>query len=716
MSQDKKVVAEAKLSEEEKLLEEKTAGFIESVAKTNTEKFTKEILEGLSEDTDDSDSYDAESGGEDSEDRPWRPSHAVFGKSTIKQSHLDNMRGRYFRDMSVVRADIGDRIVPVPEENEVVIYRSFFKAGLRFPLSRFVVEVLKIYQIFLHQITPEAIIRMGIFVWAVRSQGFEPSAKCFCSMHELSYETKPWGKEQYHNNFGCYSFVARSGSSCPVPTFRKRWPRDWMKEWFYVKNNLKAREDIKEIIMRPIWSRFGLRKPKVEIDEAAEGCRRAFGTVCSFIGTRDLVQEHVAYRIWPLIDSWEMPKETITNPSEGGLVRLKYTFRFGDQFIEPDDDWLKCVENTSDELLGAYSKSEDNALSVAFGSQKKKRLNRVFDAIGFMYPDYRYPPRGQKRKSTTSRNIAASAAPSEPAPKRKKLKVLTHRPRYLEPATVPEFGGETSSAIEVKEHALMQRTEEPAAMPKTDKIEEPRTKGAKTLEVLSPSAGVEVPKTQKGLAATPKRRMASVLDVLETIKASSSTPRKIAEASKIQIETETKPTEAEAILSQADAEAGPSVPAKEKSLETGEKAAEEEGIEQILPEKAAAPAPESSFEVLDYIIRHASGKRLSEEEIFEAKHYAQELKYPKGALVFNGTDEDDFLYCLPDNKELSVCREMARSMGFPKLEAGLCAMTKDDLANSLAYNSLKVQKLYIWKFMNFELFFCSYINSFILFI
>jgi hypothetical protein len=52
----------------------------------------------------------------------------------------------------------------------------------------------------------------------------------------------------------------------------------------------------------------------------------------------DLVQEHVAYRIWPLIDSWEMPEETISNPREGGLVRLKYTFRFGDQFIEPDDD------------------------------------------------------------------------------------------------------------------------------------------------------------------------------------------------------------------------------------------------------------------------------------------------------------------------------------------------------------------------------------------
>ena len=59
--------------------------------------------------------------------------------------------------------------------------------------------------------------------------------------------------------------------------------------------------------------------------------------------------------------------------------------------------------------------------------------------------------------------------------------------------------------------------------------------------------------------------------------------------------------------------------------------------------------------------------------------------------MYNGTDEDDFLYCLPDNKEILVCREMARNIGFPKLEVGLYAMSKDDLADSLAYNSLKVE-------------------------
>jgi hypothetical protein len=395
--------------------------------------------------------------------------------------------------MSIVRAG-RDNNVPAPEENEVVIYQSFFKAGLWFPLSKFVVEVLKTYQIFLHQLTPEAIIRMRVFVWAVRSQGLQPSAKCFCSMHELLYDTKAMGKEQYHNNFGCYGFIARPSASHPVPTFRKRWPEAWMEEWFYVKNDLSAREDIKEVIMRPIWSRFGLRKPKVEVDDATKACQKAFGTVCFFISTRDLIQEHIAFRVWPLVESWEMSKETITKSSEGELVRLKYTFRYGDKFDEPNDDWLKRIEATSDELLGAYSKVEDNALSVAFGGRGKKRLNRVFDAIGFVYPDYRYPLRGQGKK----RKAATSATPDEPVPKGKKLKVLTHRPRYIEPAAIPEFGEGTSSAAKTKETIPpVHRTEEPAIMPKVptvkvvetkvDKAEKPETeKITKMPEVLSP--------------------------------------------------------------------------------------------------------------------------------------------------------------------------------------------------------------------------------------
>jgi hypothetical protein len=204
-------------------------------------------------------------------------------------------------------------------------------------------------------------------------------------------------------------------------------------------------------------------------------------------------------------------------------------------------------------------------------------------------------------------------------------------------------------------------------------------------KILSPPAEAELPKVTKAPATTPKRRrMASVLDaVIETTKELTPAPAK-----KV----------AEAATTEAEAEARPSVSAKTKPAVT------EEGAEQESPgtgiatgkeiaEEAKSPGPEALSENLDFIIRHASGKRLSEGEIAEANHYARKLKYPKGALVFNGIDEDDFLYCLPDNKKMSVYQEMAESMGFPKLEVGLSAMLKDDLMDSLAYNSLKVHKL-----------------------
>jgi hypothetical protein len=76
--------------------------------------------------------------------------------------------------------------------------------------------------------------------------------------------------------------------------------------------------------------------------------------------------------------------------------------------------------------------------------------------------------------------------------------------------------------------------------------------------------------------------------------------------------------------------------------------------------------------------------------MLEAQHYAQKLKYLKGALVFNGSGEEDFLYYLPDNKEISVCQEIGKSIGFPKLEDGLSILSKDKLVDSLAYNSIKV--------------------------
>jgi hypothetical protein len=120
--------------------------------RTNIEKITNEMLAGLSGDLSDSESFDVESENENAEDQPWRPSPIVFGKSTIRQGQIEAMKGKYFHDVSIVRAR-GEDIVPLPAGDEVVVFRSFMKAGLRFPLHKMLVEVLKTFEIYLLQVT-----------------------------------------------------------------------------------------------------------------------------------------------------------------------------------------------------------------------------------------------------------------------------------------------------------------------------------------------------------------------------------------------------------------------------------------------------------------------------------------------------------------------------------------------------------------------------------
>jgi hypothetical protein len=137
------------MAEDKKSVDPTLAGFYKAMERTNVEKIANKILAGLSGDSSDSESFDIESENEIVEDRPWRPSHVVFGKSKIKQGQIETMKGKYFHDVSTVRAG-GEDIVPLPESDEVIVFRSFMKAGLRFSLHKMLVEVLKTFEIYLH--------------------------------------------------------------------------------------------------------------------------------------------------------------------------------------------------------------------------------------------------------------------------------------------------------------------------------------------------------------------------------------------------------------------------------------------------------------------------------------------------------------------------------------------------------------------------------------
>jgi hypothetical protein len=100
---------------------------------------------------------------------PSKPSHLNFGKSTISEADMTMMtKLGYFREIEkwLVRFG-GEETIPKPEDDEVVVFKSFFKAGLRFPLHGMIAEVLEKFGIYFHQLTPNTIVRLSVYIWAL---------------------------------------------------------------------------------------------------------------------------------------------------------------------------------------------------------------------------------------------------------------------------------------------------------------------------------------------------------------------------------------------------------------------------------------------------------------------------------------------------------------------------------------------------------------------
>jgi hypothetical protein len=110
---------------------------------------------------------------------PSKPSHLDFEKSTVSEADVPMMmKLGYFgeAERKLVRF-AREETTPTPKDDEVVVFKSFFRAGLQFALNE-MIEILKIFEIYRHQLTPNAIVRLSIFIWALRSQGVNTDARC----------------------------------------------------------------------------------------------------------------------------------------------------------------------------------------------------------------------------------------------------------------------------------------------------------------------------------------------------------------------------------------------------------------------------------------------------------------------------------------------------------------------------------------------------------
>jgi hypothetical protein len=333
---------------------------------------------------------------------PSKPSHLDFGKSTISEDDLPKLLNLgYFSEAKKELVHFGGEETTLkPGKDEVVVFKSFFKAGLRFPLNKMIAVVLKTFGIYLHQLTPNAIVRLSIYIWALRSQGVEPFGEGFCRVHELHYQTKARGNG-LHENFGCYNFAYRKTTKFLVISYRSKWPAGWKSEWFYIKVD----EDKEDLVQSPLELIFGETRPQYNITPGSPSqiALAEFRVIADHIGTRDLVQEFLAFRVFPTLKEWEMPKLK-GEKKKGELIQLPYHYKFKKYFKVPCQEWLDMIEVMCNEILGNYSKKEDQLMTAAFGTRPKRRLNRVMNALDFEYLDYERldkDVKGQKRKRVT---------------------------------------------------------------------------------------------------------------------------------------------------------------------------------------------------------------------------------------------------------------------------------------------------------------------------
>jgi hypothetical protein len=330
-------------------------------------------------------------------------------------------------------------------------------------------------------------------------------------------------------------------------------------------------------------------------------------------------------------------------------VWLPYKFKFEKQFKGPCQEWLEMIETMCNEILGNYTKKEDQLMTAAFGTRPKRRLNRVMDALNFEYPDYEQlnkDARGQKRKrivSIMSRQAARLVKEDEKILKRrksspepkiaalKKRKVAAPKPRTTETEEAPS----TPSAADEKEILKVMTESLPITLSPL---------GPHLTKLLHKKGEPSAAKKSAG----PKRRR--IITVIEAIK---ETPPP-ASASKTPAAEDAAATEA-ALTEAATAEAEM---AEDTNLEgtfsdidtmllnmaTEEAATAAEETLATVPGKEKEIAEDTSEEK-DFNFQNIMGQMLSKAEKEELRDYAISCGYQPGALLFGGVD-DECLGCL----------------------------------------------------------------------
>jgi hypothetical protein len=559
---------------------------------------------------------------------------------------------------------------------------------------------LKNFEIYLHQLTPNASVRLSVYIWDLRSQGMSPNAQAFYQVHELHYQTKARA-DGLHENFGCYNFAYRKDIKAPVLSYRTKWPTGWKCEWFYMKVDEKKREKLMSMVMSPLTSSFGMTRPlcHMQLGSPCQVAEVEFRVVAAEVGTRDLVQEFLANRVFLTSSGWGMTKKKDVSKKHE-LVRLPYRFKFQKEFKKPCQEWLEMIETMCNEILGNYTKKEDQLMTVAFGTRPKRRLNRVMDAIDFEYPDYERFDNGveglKRKRIVNILNRQAARLVKEDEKISKKTKSTPEPKPVVSKKRKPERKPEVpkSKVAEAREGTPTPSTAEAAEILKvmTESL---------AIQLLSPLRPELMKLLQKKdqpsaikekIGGQKRRIIVNVMHAIERTPSPALASRMMHVAS-----TDAETTaEAETIAEAATAAEAANLMSPMSGIDKliSDMVAEEavatvEEIMAAVPDKDKEVADTSS-KGKEFDLRHLGDQELSKAEKDELEEYAKSCGYQPGSMLFGGVDEE-ILGCIRDRGRAKIIGTLSKSVSFPKLESNTSGYRWQHIIDNLFYSNFMVK-------------------------
>jgi hypothetical protein len=312
------------------------------------------------------------------------PSDTVeFGVSWISSVRVQDMQQLGYFGSGVGHVP-GAEEVPEPE-GELVVFEAFFVAGLRLSAHRFM-EVLRRFEVQVHQLTPNVVLALAKYVWATTSYGGQPSVEVFAKHYCLHWQKRKIGHEIAQ--FGLCTFTPKTGKTSMevvelVPCARNKWG-NWWEFWFYVSEGTV--EDHPGLPVAVMCSHYYVAYPQFEVaeDDADEGALRCAARMSS---GRDLVEEFVWYGVWPLAHGWALgevcPREM---PSWGGQLVQSPAFALDLRGRDPAA-FVREAEDGAARIVGRYVSRTEGLWSWDIRGSND-RLNRVFDLNRLSYGGY----------------------------------------------------------------------------------------------------------------------------------------------------------------------------------------------------------------------------------------------------------------------------------------------------------------------------------------